>query len=65
MDSKYKQQDDDSKPWTSGDASAPDTKKHQGMVYAIQNPFTGRMIYPTKGKHWADGQDVVLQTMNE
>ena len=23
------------------------------------------MIYPTKGRHWADGQDVVLQTMNE
>ena len=64
MDSKYKNPDNDVKPWTSSDAFASDAATHQGMVYAIQHPFTGEMIYPYVGAHWRYQQDAMLQIMN-
>lgn len=65
MDAKYKNPDNDVMPWKSSDAFAPDSVAHQGMVYGVQHPFTGQMIYPTPGRHWALGQDQVLKIMNE
>ena len=65
MDAKYKNPDNDIMPWKSSDAFAPDSVAHQGMVYGVQHPFTGEMIYPTAGRHWALGQDQVLKIMNE
>ena len=44
MDAKYKNPDSDIIAWTSSDAFAPGAATHQGMVYAIQHPFTGKMI---------------------
>ena len=35
------------------------------MVYAIQHPFTGKMIYPTNGRHWRYQQDEMLRQMSE
>ena len=65
MDSKYKNPDaDDDGPWTSGDAFAADGAGHQGMVYAIQNPFDGEMIYPYASAHWRYGQDEMLSIMS-
>ena len=64
MDSKYKNPDNDVKPWTSSDAFASDAATHQGMVYAIQHPFTGEMVYPYVGAHWRYQQDAMLQIMN-
>ena len=63
MDSKYKNPDGDRAPWRSSDAFAPGAATHQGMVYAIQHPFTGEMIYPTQSRHWAYGQDQMLEYM--
>jgi len=63
MDTKYKNPDNDIEPWTSGDAFAPDSKQHQGMVYAIQNPFSGEFIYPYTASHWRLGQDEMLRIM--
>ena len=64
MDSKYKNPDNDVKPWTSSDAFAPGAATHQGMVYAIQHPFTGEMLYPYEGACWRYQQDTMLQIMN-
>ena len=64
MDAKYKNPDNDVAPWTSSDAFAADAATHQGMVYAVQHPFTGKMLYPTRGRHWTFGQEDVLQIMN-
>ena len=64
MDSKYKNPDNDVLPWTSSDAFAADAATHQGMVYAIQHPFTGEMIYPYNGAHWRYQQDTMLEYMN-
>lgn len=64
MDSKYKNPDNDSAAWTSSDAFAPGAATHQGMVYAIQHPFTGKMIYPSNGACWRYQQDAMLEIMN-
>lgn len=63
MDSKYKNPDNDIMPWTSSDAFAPDGDTHQGMVYAIQHPFTGAMIYPSDNAHWRYQQQDMLDMM--
>ena len=63
MDSKYKNPDNDVKAWTSSDAFAPDGDTHQGMVYAIQHPFTGAMIYPSDNAHWRYQQKDMLEMM--
>ena len=63
MDSKYKNPDNDIMPWTSSDAFAPGAATHQGMVYAIQHPFTGKLIYPYTGSCWRYQQDSMLEIM--
>lgn len=63
MDSKYKNPDNDDSPWRTSDAFAPNAVTHQGMVYGIQNPFTGEMIYPYKGACWPLKQDDMLAIM--
>lgn len=65
MDAKYKNPDNDHDPWKSTDAFAPGAATHQGMVYAIQHPQTGKMIYPSVGRCWALGQEKMLEIMSE
>lgn len=64
MDSKYKNPDNDDTPWTSSDCFGPGASSHQGMVYAIQHPFTGNMIYPYTGAHWTLKQEAILEIMS-
>ena len=61
MDKSFKNPDNDVSPWTSSDAFAPDSVSHQSMIYAIQHPFNGELIYPTKGRHWALEQEQILK----
>lgn len=61
MDKNFKNPDKDIEPWTSSDAFAPDSVAHQGMVYAIQQPITGELIYPPAGRHWAFEQTQILE----
>jgi adenine-specific DNA-methyltransferase len=63
MDSLYKNPDNDAMPWTSSDPFAPGAATHQGMVYAIQHPFNGTLIYPTNGRCWTFSQDQMLEYM--
>ncbi len=65
MDSKYKNPDNDFASWRSSDAFAPSAATHQGMVYGIQHPFTGKMIYPYKGACWPLQQDSMLAEMKK
>ncbi len=65
MNSMYKNPDNDPNgAWTSSDATAPGAATHQGMVYAIQSPFTGEFLYPTRGCCWRKFQDDLLKIMN-
>ena len=64
MDSKYKNPDNDPQgAWQNTTAFAPGGTTHQGMVYAIQHPFTGKMLYPTQDAHWRYQQDQMLEIM--
>lgn len=64
MNALYKNPDNDTEPWASDNPFAPGAATHQGMVYAIQHPFTGEMIYPTNGRCWTFGQDQMLEIMS-
>ena len=64
MNSTYKNPDNDIKPWASDNPCAPGAATHQGMVYAIQHPFTGKMVYPSNGACWRYQQDEMLSIMN-
>ncbi len=63
MDDKYKSPDGDERIWTSSSVTAPGAATHQGMVYAIQHPFTGEMMYPSQNRCWSLGQDQMLENM--
>lgn len=65
MNSLYKSPDNDPRIWTSSSVSAPGAATHQGMVYAIQHPFTGEMMYPTVGRCWSLGQEYMLENLNK
>ena len=65
MEARHDNPDNDPIPWQSGDVSAAGSADHQGMVYAIQHPITGRLMYPSPGRHWKDEQRQVLAIMNE
>ena len=64
MNSKYKNPDNDVALWRSDNAYAPGASTHQGMVYAIQHPFTGEMLYPSHGRCWTFGQEQMLEYMS-
>lgn len=63
MNSKYKNPDNDRTLWRTDNAFAPGAATHQGMVYAIQHPFTGKMLYPSNGACWRYQQDLMLEIM--
>ncbi|WP_297150665.1 site-specific DNA-methyltransferase [uncultured Ellagibacter sp.] len=65
MDERYARPDDDPRPWKAGDASAPGAVTHQGMVYAIQHPLTGELLYPPNGRHRPFGGCSMLGLMSE
>lgn len=64
MDAKYKNPDNDWGLWRSDNAYAPGGSSHQGMVYGIQHPFTGEILYPSKSSHWRYDQQTLFQIMN-
>lgn len=63
MNSKYNNPDNDVMAWASDNPFAPGAATHQGMVYAIQHPFTGKMIYPSNSTCWRYQQDQMLEIM--
>lgn len=64
MNKKYKNPDNDVALWRTDNAYAPGASTHQGMVYAIQHPFTGEMLYPSKSSCWRYQQKDMLNIMN-
>ena len=65
MNKVYSNPDNDPKgDWRNDNAFASEARTHQGMVYAIQNPFTGSLIYPYANGHWRYSQQEMLSHMN-
>lgn len=53
MDLRYKSIDNDPLPWKSVDATATDIEKtHNSLIFGIQHPVTGEIVYPSKGRCW-------------
>lgn len=65
MDERYSSPDNDPQLWKAGDASAPGAATHPGMVYAIQHPITGKLLYPPNGRCWTYGQEQMFAVMRE
>ena len=64
MNAKYGNPDNDVNLWRSDNSYATGGADHQGMVYAIQHPFTGELLYPVVNNHWRYGQKDMLDIMN-
>ena len=61
MNSVYKNIDNDERGlWRNDNPSAPGAATHLGMIYGIQHPITGEMVYPTQGRCWRYSQDRML-----
>lgn len=52
-------------PWWDDNPVASGGSTHQGMVYAIQHPMTGELLYPSPNNHWRFGQDKMFEIMNQ
>ena len=65
QDSIYKAPDGDTIPWIAKPGHAPGAATHQGMVYAIQSPFTGDLLYPPVGGCWRLGQSQMFSELSK
>lgn len=65
QDAIYRSLDGDPRPWLAKPGHAPGAHTHQGMVYAVQSPFTGKHLYPPPGGCWRLGEDRMWATLNE
>jgi adenine-specific DNA-methyltransferase len=63
--SRYQSRDGDPVPWRDGDATAGKAATNHPMVYAIQHPVTGGLMYPTPGRCWGKAQSWMLEQMSE
>lgn len=57
--------DDPEGPWFDDNIVAPGASTHQGMVFGIQHPISGEMIYPARGTCWRFGKDRMLAAMSQ
>ena len=65
MDAAYKNPDNDPNgAWQNTTPYAPGARTHQGMVYAIQHPFTGELLYPAPASCWRYDQKTMLDYMS-
>src|SRR5699024_6725740 len=64
MNARYSNPDiDPLGPWKGDNAYAPGSTAQPGMVYGVQHPITGEMVYPRNGTHWVYGQGKMLEIM--
>lgn len=57
--------DRDPEPWNDSPATGSNAKNHMGMVYAIQSPFTGELLYPPEGSAWRYEQKQNLKWLED
>lgn len=65
MDARYSSPDGDPDQWKGENAFARSAKTHQGMIYAIQSPFTGELHYPPDGGCWRSEKRRMKTWLNE
>lgn len=66
MDARYRSPDGDGRLWKSADLSGKKARQNQGMVYAIQSPFTGELMYPPpNGSCWRLAQREIVRAVEQ
>lgn len=65
MNAIYKNPDNDVALWRNDNPCAPNAATHQGMVYAIQHPFTGELLYPYNKACWRYDQSQMFEYMSK
>ncbi len=66
MNARYSNPDSDARGlWKGDNAFAPGASTHPGMVYGIQHPVTGELVYPRSNSHWVYGAQKMLEIMRE
>lgn len=65
MDARYASPDGDDRPWKSENATAGKAVNNQSMVYGIQHPLTGEILYPPRERYWVLSPSLVFDVMNE
>ncbi len=66
MNSRFSNPDNDPKgSWAMADPCAPDAKNNQPMVYAIQHPITGELMYPAQSACWRLAPSAVFDEMSK
>ena len=58
----YRNPDNDPRGlWAPADSTAPSAASHPGMLYAIQNPFTGKLVSPPPRRCWSRERSKIKQ----
>ena len=66
MNARFSNSDNDPKgPWAPDNPCAPDAKNNQPMVYAIQHPITGELMYPAQSACWRLAPSVMFDEMSK
>jgi adenine-specific DNA-methyltransferase len=62
---RYRNPDGDPRLWKSGHSGGPSPETHKSMVYGIQQPFTGEIIYPNERNCWRFGRAEMKRLLEE
>lgn len=66
MNVRFSNPDNDPRgPWAADNPCAPDAPNNQPMVYAIQHPVTGKLMYPARGSCWRLPPAVMFEEMSK
>ena len=66
MNTRFSNPDSDPQgPWAMADPCAPDAPNNQPMVYAIEHPFTGELMYPAQASCWRLAPSVMFEEMSK
>ena len=57
--------DGDERPWRGQPPTAPSTHGSESMVYGIEQPLTGQILYPPPGRHWSLGREQMHSILSE
>lgn len=66
MNARFSNPDNDPRgPWAPDNPCAPDAPNNQPMVYAIQHPITGDLMYPAATACWRLSPETMFTEMNK
>jgi adenine-specific DNA-methyltransferase len=65
INARYRNPDGDPRLWKSGHSGGPNPQTHKSMVYGIQHPFSGEIIYPYERNCWRFGRSEMKRMLEE